>query len=242
MKRYRFLDILRGITLISMIAYHLMWDLVYMYGQDWEWYRSQAGYLWQQSICWTFILLSGFCWSLGKKKAKRGLTILIGGMIVTVVTLLVMPENRVVFGVLTLLGTCMLLQAVLEPVWKNYNSVVGLFVSFGLFLLLKNVNKGYLGFTGLKHVMLPEELYTNLFTTFWGFPSRDFFSTDYFSVLPWYFLFLTGYFLYRILQERDLLKKIPDISVRPLEWIGRNSLIIYLLHQPVVYGILMIVM
>lgn len=45
------LDSLRGLTLVSMIAYHTCWDLVYLYGFDWGWYRSFQAYVWQQSIC-----------------------------------------------------------------------------------------------------------------------------------------------------------------------------------------------
>ena len=44
------LDSLRGLTLVSMIAYHTCWDLVYLYGFDWGWYRSCQAYVWQQSI------------------------------------------------------------------------------------------------------------------------------------------------------------------------------------------------
>ena len=57
--RYAGLDTLRGVTLVSMMAYHACWDLVYIFGMDWDWYGSFGAYLWQQSICWTFILLSG---------------------------------------------------------------------------------------------------------------------------------------------------------------------------------------
>lgn len=241
-KRYRFLDNIRGITLLSMIVYHVVWDLVYIFGWDLKWYDSIVGYFWQQSICWTFILLSGFCWCLGKRKLKRGVIVLGGGLLITVVTLLVMPENRVVFGVLTLLGSCMLLQILLEPIWNRCNRFAGLLCAFLLFLLLRNVNKGYLGIGELQLLELPEGLYDNLFTTFLGFTEKGFFSTDYFSLLPWYFLFLTGYFLYHFLQKKELLKKMPDIHLPPLEWLGKNSLILYLLHQPVVYGVLSLVM
>ena len=57
-RRWAALDNLRGLTLLSMIAYHACWDMVYLFGADWGWYRSAAAYVWQQSICWTFILLS----------------------------------------------------------------------------------------------------------------------------------------------------------------------------------------
>ena len=57
------LDAIRGWALVSMIAYHASWDLVYLFGLDWPWYHSFGAHVWQQSICWTFLLLSGFCWS-----------------------------------------------------------------------------------------------------------------------------------------------------------------------------------
>ena len=60
-QRLHFLDALRGFTLINMIAFHGMWNLVYLFGVRANWYTGMPGYLWQQWICWTFILLSGFC-------------------------------------------------------------------------------------------------------------------------------------------------------------------------------------
>ena len=106
--RYKIIDEIRGITLISMILYHGIWDLVYIFGWSIEWFRSQGAYLWQQSICWMFILLSGFCWSLGRKKWKRGLTVFGAGILISAITILIMPEERIIFGFITLLGSCML--------------------------------------------------------------------------------------------------------------------------------------
>ena len=77
--RYAGPDTLRGLTLVSMMFYHACWDLAYIFGMDWGWYASFGSYLWQQSICWTFILLSGFCWSLGRHRLKRGLMAFGGG-------------------------------------------------------------------------------------------------------------------------------------------------------------------
>ena len=55
-----------------MIVYHACWDLVYLYRLDWDWYRSFWAYAWQQSICCTFILLSGYCWQMGRHPLRRG--------------------------------------------------------------------------------------------------------------------------------------------------------------------------
>ena len=59
-RRHHDIDTVRGAALVSMIAYHACWDLVYLCGADWPWYGSFWAYVWQQSICWTFILLSGY--------------------------------------------------------------------------------------------------------------------------------------------------------------------------------------
>ena len=62
--RYRLLDELRGLDLISMMLYHGMWDVVFLFGVAQKWYTGRPGFVWQQSICWVFILLSGFCWGI----------------------------------------------------------------------------------------------------------------------------------------------------------------------------------
>ena len=66
--RCALLDELRGLDLISMMLYHGMWDLVYLFGVSAPWYGSWQGELWQQSICWVFLLLSGFCLPLGRTR------------------------------------------------------------------------------------------------------------------------------------------------------------------------------
>lgn len=113
--RYALLDELRGLDLLSMIGYHACWDLIFLFGMSAAWYTGWQGHLWQQSICWVFILLSGFCLPLGHRPLRRGLIVSGAGVLVTVVTLLFMPEDRVVFGVLTLLGAAMLITGLLQP-------------------------------------------------------------------------------------------------------------------------------
>lgn len=237
-KRLHLLDALRGFTLINMIAYHGIWNLVYLFGVQAPWYRGTPGYIWQQWICWTFILLSGFCFRLGRRPLKRGLTVFGCGILVSAVTLAVMPDSRIIVGVLTCIGSCMLLLIPLEKWLKRVPSAVGLALSFGLFVLLRNVPDGALGFEGLVLAALPESLYRNLLTAYLGFPHRGFFSTDYFPLIPWFFLFVTGYFLFRCLDEKGLNEKLFTRGQLPvLNWMGRHSLLIYLLHQPVLYGL-----
>ena len=252
-KRLLWPDVLRGLTVVSMVLFHGMWDAVFLFGFRAPWYTALPGYLWQQSICWTFILLSGFCFRLGSRPLRRGLQVSALGLLVTAVTVLFMPEDRVVFGVLTCIGACMLLTAGMEKAAGEKSglqrSAAGLAVSAVLFFLTRNINAGWLGFERFLIAPLPAGLYRNLLTAFFGFPAPDFYSTDYFSLIPWWFLYLCGYFLFGIWQEkkRNSTEKkesrqedVPCL-LKISRWIGRHALLIYALHQPVLMLVLTLV-
>ena len=235
--RYAVLDCIRGFALVNMIAYHAIWDLVYIFGVDWSWYRSAGADLRQQAICCTFILLSGFCQPLGRQSWKRGLTVFLAGAVITVATLVFMPENRIVFGVLTLLGSCMLLAAALKPLLQRCPAAVGFALCLIVFVLTRFLARGYLGI-GSWQLPVPDGWYRNYLTAYLGLPMGGFWSTDYFPLIPWAFLFFTGYFLHGLCRTR--LSVLQASTVKPLEWLGRHSLIVYMLHQPLVYGLLML--
>lgn len=239
--RYSLLDNLRGLTLISMVMYHTVWDMVYIFENDWDWFKGNQAYIWQQSICWCFILLSGFCWSFGRKKWKRGLTEFGAGALISLVTIIVMPENRVVFGVLTLLGSSMLLMIPLEKVLRKVNPYIGLVCTFFLFLYAKDISYGHLGWKEFGYIRLPQEWYCNLFSAYWGLPADEFFSSDYFGIFPWLFLFVTGYFVFRIFERNRWMDVLKVGGIKPLEVLGKNSLLVYMVHQPLVYGVLTVV-
>jgi hypothetical protein len=135
---------------------------------------------------------------------------------------------------------------------SGVNRAPMLFAAFAvLFVLFKDVNYGEIG-TGMLHriipvipkltIRIPEALYANLATAYLGFPPADFYSTDYFSLLPWSFLYLCGYELHWILKAAGVLDApILKKEIRPLAFMGRNSLVIYLLHQPVLYLFVLII-
>ena len=238
-KRYHLLDGIRGMVLLSMTAYHFSWNMVYLYGAKWAWYKSTGAYIWQQSVCWTFILLSGFCWSMGKQPLKRGVLVFCSGLLVTAVTLAVMPYNRVVFGVLTCIGSAMLLMIPLDKILTNRRQELGMIGSFGLFVLTRNINRGSLGFESFCLISLPTDWYRNLLTAYIGMPPADFYSTDYFSLFPWVFLFITGYFLYGVCKKYGILEwKILQKQIPFFDFLGKHSLLVYLLHQPILYLLL----
>ena len=234
--RYALLDELRGLDLISMMLFHICWDLVFLFDVNMRWYAGTPGRLWQQTICWVFILLSGFCAPFGRHMLRRGTVVFSAGAVVTLATLVFMPEGRVIFGVLTFLGTAMLLTGVLEPLLKKVMPAVGLAVSAVLFAVCYPVGLGWVGLGGWK-LMLPQSLYANYFTAFFGFYPDWFYSADYFGLLPWLFLFWVGYYLHKAVGRRRM-EPLRRPMCPALGWMGRHSLLLYLLHQPVIYGVL----
>ena len=234
--RYALLDELRGLDLVSMMLYHACWDMMFLFGIWMDWYAGIPGRLWQQAICWVFILLSGFCAPFGRHMLRRGVTVFAAGALVTAVTLVFMPGNRVIFGVLTFLGTAMLLTGVLEPLLKKVMPAVGLAVSAVLFAVCYPVGSGWVGLGGWKQ-MLPQSLYASYFTAFFGFYPDWFYSADYFGLLPWLFLFWAGYYLHKAVGRRRM-EPLRRPVCPALGWMGRHSLLLYLLHQPVIYGVL----
>lgn len=239
MQRCYLLDSIRGLTVLNMIAFHAIWDLVYIFGMRWDWYHGQSAYIWQQYICWSFILLSGFCSGLSRHLLKRGVTVFSLGAGITLFTALFMPEDLICFGVLTLIGSCMLFMSASRNLLRKIPAVPGLLGSFLLFAFTKHSDAGFLGFFTYPLIELPDSLYQNHLTAYLGFPQPGFYSTDYFPLLPWLFLFLTGFFLYQAFSR--LILPIRWKGFRFLNFIGSHALEIYVLHQPVIYGLLWII-
>ena len=163
--RYRLLDELRGLDLISMMLYHGMWDVVFLFGVAQKWYTGRPGFVWQQSICWVFILLSGFCLPLGHHPFRRGAVVFGAGALVTAVTLLFLPEDVVWFGVLTLLGSSMLLTATLDPLLRRVPPAVGVAVSALLFWGTYPTMNGFWNLPGGR-LALPQALYASYTTAY----------------------------------------------------------------------------
>lgn len=113
---------------------------------------------------------------------------------------------------------------------------VGLTVSAVLFAVCYPVGSGWVGLGGWK-LMLPQSLYANYFTAFFGFYPDWFYSADYFGLLPWLFLFWAGYYLHKAVGRRRM-EPLRRPVCPALGWMGRHSLLLYLLHQPVIYGVL----
>ncbi len=233
-KRIWELDAFRGICLLGMVIVHLVYDLVYLYGiLDWQyptWFT-----LVQQWGGIFFILLSGTCVTLGTHHVKRGLIVIGCGMLVSVATwgmyLVGFADKGIIiyFGVLHCLGVCMLLWSVFRRLPNAALIVIGaLLAAAGMYLLLCDI----------RPVSYP-------YLAPLGILNADFSSSDYFPLLPHLGFFLLGAVLGRTAYRRreTLLPRVNESNpvLRFLCLCGRQSLWIYLGHQPVLAGLCMLI-
>jgi uncharacterized membrane protein len=162
-------------------------------------------------------------WQRQRKFIIRGLYIFGGGMLVTLGTWLYLRQGYVIFGVLHCIGVSTILA---YPLIRRrvYPLILGIIcVVIGVFLQLMVV------------VDFPWLLWLGLI------PS-NFYTVDYFPLLPWFGVILIGIFIGNSLYQNNKRQfKIKDLSqvlaVRGVCFLGRHSLIIYLLHQPIIVAL-----
>lgn len=221
------LDALRGLCLLGVIAVHLVFDLTVLYPIiEWE-YPAWFNFLqeWGGSI---FLIISGVSVTLGHRPVRRGILVFGAGMLITGVSWgmykLGFAASSIVirFGVLHCLGICMLLWPVLRKCpWWAIAILGALFVVLGFWFDSIIVEAQWLFPLGLKYP---------------GFASGD-----YFPLFPQLGFFLLG----AIMGKTAYAKKqtlLPKVNARifplnALQFMGRHSLEIYLLHQPILAGI-----
>ena len=241
------LDIIRGLALVNMILYHLFYDMVYFFGLPLGFFSIQQCFVWQQAICMTFILVSGISFKLGKNPWKGALKLFICAAIISLVTFVILPDMPVWFGILHLLALALLLTALMAPLLAKIPAGPGFALALLLFIIFRHLPAGYLSFFGLWEYALPPSLYSQPYLFFIGLPSGGFSSADYFPLLPWYFLYLTGYFaagwvfrLSGLWGEKYAVREhiIYQCADKSLGFLGRHSLVIYMLHQPLTMGLL----
>lgn len=231
-KRIWELDAFRGLCLIGMIGVHLVYDLTVLYKLI-TWQPPDIFVFVQRWGGVLFLLLSGICVTLGSHSVRRGIIVFLAGCIVSAVTYgmyhfgFAAKSILIYFGVLHCLGACMLLWSIFRklPWWALVICGIAL-TALGMYFQPMTVENPWLFPLGLK--------------------TATFASSDYFPILPNLGYFLLGAALGKTLYRRKetLLPKVNPrfFLLRFLQWMGRQSLWIYLLHQPILAGICMLIM
>lgn len=232
-QRIRFLDEWRGIVILMMIAYHAAYDLVFIVGIPLPWDAIERIQPW---IAWSFILLAGISCRFSHSNVRRGLQTILLGCVISTVTWCFIPEEMIWFGILHFLGTSMLLFACLQPLLDRCKPIIGGCISLLLFFCTLQVPRGKLGLPWLDGIALPH--ITNKWWMPLGFGGAG---SDYFPLIPFFFLFLVGVYSGIIFTRTKLPAFFYCTHPSWLARIGQHSLLIYMLHQPLIYGVLLLI-
>ncbi len=232
LERFWEIDFLRGVAILMMIISNLVTDLIF-FG---VYHNNTLWFYFARITATIFILLVGISLTISYSRAKlsgkhktekemfsrylkRGLKIFSWGLIVTLVTFVFLRDGFVVFGVLHLIGLSIILAYPLIRL-RYWNLLLGIaFIAAGLYL-----QSIIFGFQWLLWL---------------GFVPNGFYTIDYFPILPWFGVILVGLFLGNILygdyRRRFSIHDFSNLSViRHFCFLGRHSLLIYLLHQPII--------
>ena len=228
--RYQEVDMVRGIAILMMVLFHTLFDLNYFRIYSLEIYDG-FWYYFAFTTASLFLLVVGISLTISRARAQskysgsrlalkfiyRGAGILLLGLLVTFGTWWYLGEGFIVFGILHLIGISIMISPLFFR-FKTGNIVVGLlFVVIGYFLAT---------ISGPAW-LLPL-----------GIHPPDFWSVDYEPLFPWTGMVLIGMGLGEYLYPRGVrrftLPAIPQSFVQPLTFLGRHSLILYLVHQPII--------
>lgn len=221
---------------MCMVLFHGMYTVGYMYGYPTA--RAMFDFFSHISLAFAFafIMMCGVSSTLSRSNFRRSLPILGAAVLVTVVSLFITPAAPIIFGILHLLGVCVLIYSFVEKIPLKIPSLLGLILSALLFAVSFHVSDGYLGFEGIFSLHLPDTLYESNALMAFGFISGNKSYSDYFPLLPWVFAFSCGVYSGRLLKGRY-----PEFMyksrLKPLSVLGTNAFIIYVIHQPIIFGV-----
>src|SRR5215211_6179658 len=222
--RFWEVDAGRGVAIIMMIVYHSTYDLDVLGGYD---IQSTSGYwaLFADLTAGLFLFLVGVSLAISRARTTltRGVRILAYGVVLTLV-FLALGMGVVAFGILHLIGVSIILA---YPFLR---------------LRFTNLVLGILIFAAGQYV-LAQDFYSQ---SFWLLPfgvvPEGMIMPDYRPLLPWFGVVLIGLFFGNVVYGDGRRPTVPEDKapslVRPLLPLGRNSLFIYLIHQPIIIAVL----
>lgn len=241
-KRIPLLDELRGFTVLLMVIYHAVYSWGYIFSLPFGITLMNVLFPFHYVIPVLFVFISGICTKLSRSNLRRGLMLLIPALIINFVTIFAeryIQGIAIYFGVINMLSVVIILYGLFGKHLEKLPAVPCYVMCLLLFGLTWNVKNGYIGAFGIKLLDLPESLYKTKYLFPIGFPCGEFESADYFPLLPWLFLFLSGAYFASALKGSPILKseKLYREHSRSLSFIGKYALYIYMVHQPVICGL-----
>ncbi len=231
--RIVFIDEIRGFCIILMVLYHYAYNVFQIYGI--EFLNSAFLSFLRDFFAGIFILISGISCNFSKNNFVRGLKCFGLGLLITLFTHVFISEQIIIFGILHMLGLAMIVYSLVNRYLNRLNKKMLMVLFFVLFIITGNVVNGYIGIFTLIFFYIPDVLYSCKFLFPLGIVSNNFYSADYFPMLPWLFLFLFGAVLGSLRDVGKFPKFMYKRRCKAFAFIGRITIWIYLGHQPIFY-------
>ena len=216
-----------------MICYHFYWDLGYFGFTDLRAVTQGVSLLIAQLIGISFITIAGisgrvlsFSSNFKTKFSKRISKLIIISAMISLVTFLLDNNNFIFFGILHFLAMCSIFSLILLNVTKSY-------LLFLFFVLVGAISLSSITFD------LPTMV------SWLGFNKNPPITNDFYPLFPWLTFYLFGFWIGHIIMNRESRPLENISSIYPLssklfkffEFVGKNSLIIYILHQPILFSL-----
>ncbi|MDP2642977.1 MAG: heparan-alpha-glucosaminide N-acetyltransferase [Candidatus Peregrinibacteria bacterium] len=224
-KRFQEIDLFRGIAVIGMIIYHALFSLNFFNVINTN-ISSDSWLPYLRFVQLTFLGLVGISMAISKKtytgQIKRALKIFAGALAITLVTYIFVPDYFIIFGILHLITVSVLILPIAKNK-KHMGLIFGL-AAVAIWLFIKDISS------------------ENIFLFILGFKNTTISSLDYFSIFPWmaipFFGLEIGHYLYK--DNAPIIDtKFPKFLC-PILFLGRHSLVIYLIHVPIILALMFI--
>lgn len=229
------LDVARGIALLAMFVYHLSFDLSFYGFVPWNAGRDLGFVIFARTIASSFLAISGVSLVLMTQRGlkpkvflRRLLVLVAAAALVTVVTAFVLPDAMIRFGILHAIA----LTSVLALPFLRAPIPVVLLAAVAV--------------VAAPHV-LASPIFNGIGWVWLGLSTVTRSSMDYVPILPWFAPVLVGIAAARIALARGLVDRIAAWRPRwrlprGIAFLGRHTLPIYLLHQPIFIGIIELIL
>ncbi len=222
--RIESIDAARGLCVLLMVAHHFLYDLAAFLGAPWWIFTNPVLDVAHYFFAGMFIFLSGVSSRFSHSNIRRGLKVLCAALAITLVTWLM--DMPILFGILHFLGFCMVFYGL---VWRPLDKLPDRAapVLYIVLLIASDVAVNLANAAGSDSRWLwPLGIY---------YPGFE--SADYFPIFPWLFVFLLGTWAGEKIKAGVLPKRFYELNPRFLPAVGRKAFIIYLVHQPILYAI-----
>lgn len=229
--RLRSVDVFRGLAIAGVVLFHIVWDLEFTGLIPAGIGTHPAWLLFGRTLAGSFLLLVGISLALAHRDSvqwqpftKRLVVVACAALAISIATKIAFPERFIYFGILHAIAVA---------------SIVGV-----LFLRLPTV---LIATAGAFMIVLPNLATSPVFdvrSLAWlGFSAQPPPSNDYVPVFPWVGVTLIGIAITKTAIKHSADRWIHDREPRGkvvtgITWMGRHSLAIYLIHQPVLLGLL----